>query len=127
MQIGQSLKIANHELKFVDVEHKIGKNFLARQGNFIIVDDEGKKLGNLTPQLRYYPVSEQNTNEASIKNGIFSDIYLVIGNKDEKENYAVRAYYKPFIYLIWLGCFLIFFSAILKCRFWNWRLKNILR
>ena len=123
LQIGQSLKIANRELKFVDIEHKIGKNFLARQGNFIIVNDQGKKLGKLAPQLRYYPVSEQNTNEASIKNGIFSDIYLVIGNKDEKENYAVRAYYKPFIYLIWLGCFLIFFSAILKCRFWNWRLK----
>ena len=35
-------------------------------------------------------------------------------NKDEEENYAVRAYYKPFIYLIWLGCTLIFLATFLK-------------
>ncbi len=123
LQIGQSIKIADYEIRLINIEHQIGKNFLARQGNFLILNDNQKKLGKLTPQLRYYPVSEQNTNEASIKHKMFSDLYLVIGNKDEKENYAIRAYYKPFIYLIWLGCFLIFFSAILKCRFWNWRLK----
>jgi cytochrome c biogenesis factor len=39
---------------------------------------------------------------------------LVIGNKDENENYAIRAYYKPFIWLIWLGCVLIFGAALLK-------------
>ncbi len=110
---GQSLKIANYEIKFVDIEHAVGKNFLARQGNFVILKGD-KEIGELKPQLRYYPVSEQTTNEASIKHGIFGDLYLVIGNKDEEENYAVRAYYKPFVYLIWFGCFLIFSSAIFK-------------
>ncbi|MBP7709546.1 MAG: heme lyase CcmF/NrfE family subunit [Rickettsiales bacterium] len=110
---GESLKIANYELKFVEVKYAVGKNFLARQGDFAIFEND-KEIGKLRPQLRHYPVSEQSTNEASIKHGISGDLYLVIGNKDEQENYAVRAYYKPFIYLIWLGCFLIFSSAIFK-------------
>jgi cytochrome c-type biogenesis protein CcmF len=112
MQKNNLLKLAGYEIKFTGVEYFAGKNFLARQGNFTVFENN-KKIGKLTPQLRYYPVSEQTTNEASIKHGIFNDLYLVIGNKDDNENYAVRAYYKPFIYLIWLGCAMIFSAAIL--------------
>ena len=87
------------------------QNFVARQGDFLILEN-GKEIGQTTPQLRYYPTSEQTTNESSVKHNFFGDIYTVIGNKDEGENYAVRAYYKPFIYLIWIGCGLIFFASI---------------
>lgn len=113
LQKNQSLKIGNYELNFSEIEYYAGKNFIARQGNFVI-SENGKELGSLQPQLRYYPINEQTTNEASIRHGIFGDLYLVIGTKDENENYALRAYYKPFIYLLWLGCFLIFFAAILQ-------------
>ncbi len=109
----ESLKIANFEIKFLDVEYFAGKNFISRQGDFLVTKN-GQEIAHLKPQLRYYPISEQTTNEASIKHGFFGDLYLVIGNKDEEENYAVRAYYKPFIYLIWLGCILIFLATFLK-------------
>jgi cytochrome c biogenesis factor len=105
------LKIAGYEIKFNDVEYFAGKNFLARQGNFTILKNN-QELGKLAPQLRYYPTAEQTTNEPSIRHRIFSDLYLVIGNKDEDENYAVRAYYKPFIFLVWLGCGMIFLAVI---------------
>lgn len=111
---GDSFKIANHEIKFDETKHVIGKNFLSRQGNFTIIDKNGKKTAKLTPELRYYPIFEQTTNETSINHTFFGDLYLVIGTKDADENYAVRSYYKPFIYLIWLGCALIFLSAILQ-------------
>jgi cytochrome c-type biogenesis protein CcmF len=109
----ESLKIANFEIKFLDVEYFAGKNFISRQGDFLVTKND-HEIAHLKPQLRYYPISEQTTNEASIKHGFFGDLYLVIGNKDEEENYAVRVYYKPFIYLIWLGCILIFLATFLK-------------
>ena len=105
------LKIAGYEIKFNDVEYFAGKNFLARQGNFTILKNN-QELGKLAPQLRSYPTAEQTTNEPSIRHRIFSDLYLVIGNKDEDENYAVRAYHKPFIFLIWMGCGMIFLAVI---------------
>jgi cytochrome c-type biogenesis protein CcmF len=109
----ESLKIANFEIKFLDVEYFAGKNFISRQGDFLVTKND-HEIAHLKPQLRYYPISEQTTNEASIKHGFFGDLYLVIGNKDEEENYAVRVYFKPFIYLIWLGCILIFLATFLK-------------
>jgi cytochrome c-type biogenesis protein CcmF len=113
LQKNQSLEIGSYQIKFSEIEYLIGKNFLSRQGNFVVFKN-GQEIGKLTPQLRYYPVSEQSTNEADIRHGIFGDLYLVIGTKDENENYAVRAYYKPFIYLIWFGCLLIFCATIFK-------------
>lgn len=108
-----SVEIGNYQLNFSDVEYFTGENFIARQGNFAVLEND-REITKLKPQLRFYPVSDQTTNETSIRHGFFGDLYLVIGNKDEKENYAIRVYYKPFIYLIWLGCALIFFSAAVK-------------
>ncbi len=110
---GEAFELGKYQIKFEKIDYAQGKNFLARQGDFRI-SKNGKELGNLEPQLRYYPESDQTTNEASIKHRIFGDVYLVIGTKDENENYAIRAYYKPFIWLIWLGCILIFATSIQK-------------
>jgi len=106
LKIGETLKIANYEANFENIDYEAGKNFVSRKANFTI-----NKNYNLKPSLRYYPIANQTTNEAAIKHSFFDDLYLVIGNKDEQENYAIRAYYKPFIWTIWLGCFLIFFST----------------
>ena len=111
LQEQQSLEIGNYNLKFSSTSYTRGKNFFSREGKFDI-SKNGKYIGSLTPQLRYYPTSKQTTNEASIRYGVFEDLYLVIGNKDDQENYAIRAYYKPFIYFIWLGCLLIFLAIL---------------
>jgi cytochrome c-type biogenesis protein CcmF len=110
---GESTKVGRFEIKFEKIEHLAGENFIARQGSFVILENE-KNIGTTSPQLRYYPVSEQTTNEASIEHQIFGDLYTVIGNKDDTNNYAIRIYYKPFIYLIWLGCLFIFGASMLK-------------
>lgn len=111
LQEQQSVTIGNYSLKFSSTHYTQGKNFFSREGKFDI-SKNGILIGSLTPQLRYYPTSKQTTNEASIRYGIFEDLYLVIGNKDDNENYAIRAYYKPFIYFIWLGCLLIFLAIL---------------
>ncbi len=114
LKVGDTVKIAKYNIKFQSIAFTNGKNYVARQGNFEIYNEEQQKLFELSPQLRYYPISDQTTNEADIKTSFFGDLYMVIGNKDELENYAVRIYLKPFIYLIWVGCFLLFGSIIYK-------------
>ena len=104
---------SNYQIRFDRIDYKAGQNFLAREGIFSILEN-GRELYRIKPQLRYYPVSDQTTNEAAIRHGIFGDLYLAIGNKDENNFYALRIYYKPFIYLIWLGCFIMSFAAMLK-------------
>ncbi|MBU6338648.1 MAG: heme lyase CcmF/NrfE family subunit [Rickettsiales bacterium] len=103
----ESVSIANYDIKFSKIGYQIGPNFLAREGMFEVKKD-GKPHVLLVPQLRFYPTSNQTTNEAAIKSGIFGDIYLVMGQKDENGFFALRIYIKPFIYLIWIGCAMIF-------------------
>jgi cytochrome c-type biogenesis protein CcmF len=113
---GESFSFANFEINFAEIEHLQGKNFIARQGDFLISKNQ-QRLFALQPQLRFYPVSQQITNETSIKHLFFGDLYLVIGTKDEQENFALRAYFKPFVWLIWLGFALIFFGVISQILF----------
>ncbi len=110
---GESFELGIYQINFDKTDYAAGKNYVARQGIFSVYKDNDL-IATLTPELRVYPVNNQSTNEASIRHGFVGDIYLVIGTKDEQENYAVRAYLKPFIWLIWLGCALIFFASILK-------------
>ena len=122
LKVGQSVEIANYKINFNDIKIFPGKNYIVRQGIFSVFKNN-KKLFELNPELRYYPISDQTTNEADIRSNLISDLYIVIGNKDEFENYAVRIYYKPFIFLIWLGSFILFIAInlylLLKINFFK--------
>ncbi len=115
MKFGDKTNISGYEIEFENIEYSKGKNYLIRQGNFV-VSKKGELLAKLHPQTRYYPENDQITTEADIKYFVFSDLYLVIGGKDEDkkgvEKYAVRIYHKPFMSFIWLGCLLIFIGGI---------------
>ncbi|MDX2083419.1 MAG: heme lyase CcmF/NrfE family subunit [Rickettsiales bacterium] len=108
-----SIKISNYDIKFKQINYVAGANFIARQGEFEVWRNN-KFYTKLEPQLRFYPISDQTTNEAAIKHNLFGDLYIVLGQKDENNFYALRVYNKPFIYLIWLGCAMIFAGAVIK-------------
>lgn len=109
----QEIVIREYKIKFDSIEYVKGKNYLARQGSFSVFKNN-QLINILKPQLRYYPVSDQTTYEAAINHSFFGDLYIVLGNKDDDQFYALRIYYKPMIYLIWLGCLMIFIAAIIK-------------
>ncbi len=103
----------NYQIRFENIEYQAGKNYVERLAVFSVLQ-YNIQIDSLKPALRYYPISDQTTNEAAIKHSLAGDLYLAIGNKDNQENYALRIYYKPFIYLLWLGCLLIFGAALAK-------------
>ena len=111
-----NFNLGNFKINFVATEYNAQDNFISRLGVFD-VSIFGKNIAIMKPELRYYPVSKQITNEADIYRYWLGDIYLVIGQKDEKNYYAVRAYYKPMIRLIWVGSAMIFLSLMIKLFF----------
>ena len=121
LNIGESTEIAGLKLEFHSTQYMVGKNFLSNQGIFYLTKQQ-KKLATLTPELRYYPVSNQTTNETSIYHYWLGDLAVVLGTKDENHSYAVRIYHKPLIYLIWLGATTI--SLSLLCSIFSPLSKN---
>ena len=112
LKISQKTTIGGYNVEFLGIFHEKNDNFISRVGEFEISKND-QKVALLYPKLNYYPITDQTTNEAAIKHSFFGDIYLVIGQKDDQDNYAIRGYFKSFIWLIWLGCVLIFSASLL--------------
>ena len=64
------------------------------------------------------------TTEASIKPNFFDDVYIVLGNKLNGDEWVVRVYVKPFISFIWLGVILISLGSIMSLTSNRGKLKH---
>ena len=60
------------------------------------------------------PVQAMPTTEAAIRQGVFEDLYLVIGDAQDGGGYAVRSYIKPFTNWIWAGILIMSFGGFLS-------------
>ena len=54
------------------------------------------------------------TTEAAIHNGVFRDLYLVIGDPQKDGGWAVRSYVKPFANWIWAGAIIMALGGCLS-------------
>lgn len=109
---GQKFNFLDYQVEFSNISYDHGSNYIYREGNFEFRKND--KIFNLKPRLNYYPISDKTTNEVAIKRSFLGDIYIAIGQKDENDSYGVRIYFKPLIYLIWLGAFMIGISILIK-------------
>jgi len=75
---------------------------------------DGHAVTVLYPEKRFYPVQAMPTTEAAIDNGVFRDIYLVIGDEQQDGGWAVRSYVKPFANWLWAGALMMAFGGILS-------------
>jgi len=80
----------------------------------MLVSKDGAPVATLFPEKRIYPVAAMPTSEAAIDQGIFRDVYLVIGDPQEAGGYAVRGYIKPFANWIWGGSLLMALGGLIS-------------
>ena len=81
---------------------------------FGVVEKNGRTVGMLDPEKRFYPVARMPTTEAGIDNGFLRDIYVAIGDPQAGGGWAMRSYVKPLANWIWLGALLMAFGGALS-------------
>ena len=54
------------------------------------------------------------TYEASIRTGILKDYYITMSNIDRSDYYNIKFQKKPFMFWIWIICYIYFFWWIFK-------------
>ena len=116
IKIAQTIEVSDrsyYKVRFDSVSYDAGKNYITRKTDFTILRND-KEYAKLSPELRFYPVADKTTFEAAIKHSIYGDFYLAAGNKDDEGNFALRIYFKPYIYLLWVGCLFIVLASIVK-------------
>ena len=111
--IGGSFALGPYEVTLKDVKPVQGPNYAAQVAE-MVVRRAGAEVAVLYPEKRYYPVAAMPTTEAAIDQGVFRDLYLVIGDKQDNGGYAVRSYIKPFANWMWGGVLLMAFGGMLS-------------
>ncbi|GGH47470.1 heme lyase CcmF/NrfE family subunit [Frigidibacter albus] len=112
-QIGAPFEVAGYEITLDAVEDVQGPNYSSTMAT-LTVRRGGEIETVLHPEKRVYPVQAMPTTEADIDNGLFRDVYLVIGDRQDSGGWAVRTYIKPFTSWIWAGSALMALGGFLS-------------
>ena len=112
-QEGESFDVAGYEVTLVDVQRVQGPNYVSTMAE-ITLDRDGAEVARLFPEKRVYPVAGMPTTEAAIDNGVFRDLYVVIGDPQENGGWAVRTFIKPYANWIWAGCIIMALGGVLS-------------
>ncbi len=112
-QLNQPFTVGDYEVTLLEVHRERGPNYITTIGEMNVTKN-GKLEAHLFPEKRIYPVQGMPTTEAAIDNGMFRDLYLVIGDEQNNGGWAVRTYIKPFASWIWAGALLMAIGGILS-------------
>jgi cytochrome c-type biogenesis protein CcmF len=121
VQPRQSIEVAGYVLHLRDVREARGPNYVSQLARVDVfrgrVLEGGPRLPLVTvlePEKRRYPVEGNSTTEAAIYTTWFADLYVVLGDPDEKGGWVIRAYHNPLVPWIWGGAILMFVGGLVS-------------
>jgi cytochrome c-type biogenesis protein CcmF len=114
MKIGNEINLKEYKIVLEEIKEIKGDNYLALQGNFVVYNKKENIIKKLTPEKRYYPITNIFTTEASIHTNFFRDLYIVLGEGNSENGWIVRVYYNPLVLWIWIGAFTIFLGGMIS-------------
>ncbi|EEE44166.1 heme lyase CcmF/NrfE family subunit [Roseibium alexandrii] len=110
MRPGDTVNVSGYELTFDGAVPRRGPNFVEEVGHFT-VREGGAFVAEMKPSKRVYTARQMPTTEAAIHTTGFSQVYVSLGERRNDGAVDVRAYYKPLITLIWIGCVIMALGA----------------
>ncbi|MBB3769827.1 cytochrome c-type biogenesis protein CcmF [Angulomicrobium tetraedrale] len=113
LKIGQSFEVGGYELTLARVEPRNGPNYRDLTGIFIIRRG-GTEIGTIESSKRLFTARNMPTTEAGIRTFGFSQLYVSLGDELPGGGIGVRAYWKPFVTLIWLGAVIMALGGALS-------------
>ena len=112
-RIGQPFAVAGYQITLVSVDQVPGPNYFATRAR-IDVSRGGTDVAVMYPEKRLFSAAGMETTEAAIDNGLWRDLYLVIGDAQPDGGWAVRSYVKPFASWIWAGAIIMALGGLLS-------------
>jgi cytochrome c-type biogenesis protein CcmF len=111
MKIGDSASLGGYTIRYDGIESKSDPHMDRTYARVSIFDGEGpnaKRVGEVTPEKRFYKKPKQPTTEVSIWSTLGADLYVVLGSYDPQSQLAVfQVYVNPLIGWMWIGGFVL--------------------
>ncbi|QUM76814.1 heme lyase CcmF/NrfE family subunit [Moritella sp. 24] len=112
MSPGSSVELGGLTINYIDTEWLVAANYTAEQALLEVVDNEGN-IVQLKPQRRHYPVRVMNMSEPAIHSSWLRDIYITMGEKIDRDSYAIRVQNRAFINWLWAGSIMMMIGGLL--------------
>lgn len=113
LQPGQQVTLAGYTFRFERLDLQAKGNYTSEKA-IVALFDHQQRIGELTPERRFYEARRQQMMEPSIRwNGIH-DWYAVMGEKTGEDRYAFRLYVQSGVRWIWGGGLLMISGALLS-------------
>lgn len=113
LQPGQQVTLAGYTFRFECLDLQAKGNYTSEKA-IVALFDHQQRIGELTPERRFYEARRQQMMEPSIRwNGIH-DWYAVMGEKTGPDRYAFRLYVQSGVRWIWGGGLLMIAGALLS-------------
>ncbi len=115
MKPGDHIELAGYGLTYDRVEEGRNTNYEVETATFTLSRD-GRKIDEMKPERRWYPVAAMATTEAAIRLRPLSDLYLVLGDPRDTNPDArvVRAYHHPLVGMMWGGALIMVFGGLVS-------------
>ncbi|HVY14359.1 MAG TPA: heme lyase CcmF/NrfE family subunit [Rhodopila sp.] len=118
--VGGSFDIAGYHMTLESVDKVPGGDFVADRAT-IRVSEGGDPVTVMHPERRLFTAMQQTTAETAIRTNLVSDLYVAMGDIDDKGAWTIRAYWKPLVPFIWLGCVIMAFGGMVSLSDRRWR------
>jgi len=119
MAPGDSIDIGSYQFIFEGVTRQPGPNYDADRGEITVLKN-GDPYLTLRPEKRSYFATGAVQTEADIDVGFFRDLFAALGDPRGDGAWVLRIHFKPFVFWIWFGAFLMAgggITAILDKRY----------
>ena len=102
MSVGESVDLGRYHFTLKEVSGLEGPNYQGAIGVFNV--NQGDRLkAVLLPEKRLYNASKMPMTEAAISSTPTRDLYVALSEQLSPQSWAVRIYFKPFVFWIWIG------------------------
>lgn len=113
IEVGQSVEIGGYEVRFDGIEDESTAHVEIRKAKLAVFED-GKQLGFVYPEKRFYTKPQQPTTEVAIWSTIGSDLYTVLGTYDTASKVGVfQLFLNPMISWMWIGGVVMFLGTVI--------------
>jgi cytochrome c-type biogenesis protein CcmF len=113
MKPGESTDLGAYTLTLVSILPESGPNYNSTVARFR-VHDGAREVAELRPAKRVYVGRQMPTSEVGRYRIGFSEVYVAIGETSDGSHVDLRAYWKPFVTLIWLGPLVMAIGGLLS-------------
>lgn len=113
VQEGDLLRVKDYVLRCQTLMSGDTPNYLYQRA-LLTVTKDGRALGTLRPERRFYKASQQPISHVAIRKSLAEDLYVVLAGQDQETGKAiVEAFVNPLVTWVWLGGLVVFFGTLL--------------